>query len=536
MTVANPRKADAAAADAGPGATEGSAPAADGTGSSTPGSFSKPEAERSGLTTFQTLGSYEVLERLGGGGMADVHVARATLAEGVDRLVALKTVLPEFGADGRVASMFLNEARISANLQHPNIAQVYDFGEVAGRAYLAMEYVHGRDLLALIRRMSDAKRLIPPGFAIAVIGRVAEALDYVHGRRDLDGRPLNLVHRDVSPSNVLVTPRGEVKLVDFGVVAAEGSRSDGGVLVGKSRYLTVEQATGQIPEPSWDLFSLGVVLYELLTLRRPYKVPSVKALVKGDIRDDRRPPSEFNLEIPRALSDFVLRATERAAERRFASARDFHTGLMRAAGGIPEVDVGWVVRTVFGRDLAEEETKVEKLMVALRERDRRRASGFAGRLRQLSRRIRSSSLVRQHPRAVRGAAAGIALAVLAGGGVGWYHARSAAELTATLTSADQRLLAGQVVGPGGDQALDLLLGAQRRWPDHPAVAERLQAIADTFQALGEKAIHRGNAAEAALHFQVALQADGSRAAVATRLAEAEALVLQGAGARTSRHR
>jgi len=165
-----------------------------------------------GLQPFDLLGRYQLLRRLGHGGMGEVFLARCASGQGVEKLVALKVVLPEYGLGTPLGALCLNEARISMTLQHPNVIQVFDFGEAAGRPFLAMEHIHGRNLDHVVRRLRERAAHSVLSFAVAVGIELCRALEYVHEKRGLDGRPLNLVHRDLSPRNVLLSYRGEVKV------------------------------------------------------------------------------------------------------------------------------------------------------------------------------------------------------------------------------------------------------------------------------------------------------------------------------------
>ncbi|RKG55501.1 serine/threonine protein kinase [Corallococcus sp. AB011P] len=179
-----------------------------------------PEAWQGGLRPFDAFGPYQLLQRLGTGGMAEVILSRRTMAEGVDKLVALKLVFQEYARHPRLSELFLTEARLSATLQHPNVIQVFDVGSAAGRPFMAMEYVHGRNGADLVQALRQRGRPPPVALAVTIAIELGKALEYLHGQRDLGGRPLHLVHRDVSPGNLLVGLHGEVKLVDMGVASA----------------------------------------------------------------------------------------------------------------------------------------------------------------------------------------------------------------------------------------------------------------------------------------------------------------------------
>src|SRR5688572_1337928 len=217
------------------------------------------------------FGKYELLERLGKGGMAEVYLARLAGPMGVSRYVALKRMLPDIAND-RVSQMFIDEVRLAVRLTHPNIVAVYDFGQEGETYFLAMEFVEGRDVHQILKY---ASRQRPPTIDIEstlyIIGQVARGLDYAHRLTDAQGRPAQIVHRDVSPANIMVTFSGDVKLADFGIArAAQHMRStntEAGEIKGKIRYMSPEQARGETLDHRTDLFALGTVLLELITLR-----------------------------------------------------------------------------------------------------------------------------------------------------------------------------------------------------------------------------------------------------------------------------
>ncbi len=325
-----------------------------------------PRRSESSLQPFEALGSYQVLKQLGSGGMAQVYLARSRLGGQVDKLVALKTVLPEFGPQSPLGALFLEEARVSATFQHPNVVQVFDYGEVAGRPFLAMEFLHGRDATALLQRQVSRGRVPMIQAAVAIALEISRALEYVHARADFDGRPLNLVHRDVSPANIVLSPQGEVKLVDFGVASTEGASWNSGAPVGKYRYMCAEQGLGQAPKPEWDLFALGAVLYELLTLTRFSSASSVEQLL-GEVQaqKDRR-PSRLVQNLDPELDALVARATAHDPKARFADASAFRAALTSVQARVGPCNLGAFVTEVFGADLKQQEEEIQNLVVTAR--------------------------------------------------------------------------------------------------------------------------------------------------------------------------
>lgn len=365
-----------------------------------PGDVPKGTLER-----FEVIGGYQVLKRLAAGGMADVYLARALRGGRDETAVALKTALPRYGPGTPSGSLFLSEARISATLQHPGLVQVFDYGEAEGRPYLAMEYVPGRDLSLVLQRLRELGRPAPPEVAVAVAIEVARALEYVHAKRTPDGRHIHLVHRDVSPGNVVLTRTG-AKLIDFGVASADDAPESRRLFVGKLAYLTGPQARGEPPSPDWDLYALGVVLYELLTLRRPYRVASAEDLFLGRIVDRRIGPSEVSPRVPPELDVLAFVATEQDPAVRFRTAAELRASLEAVAARLPPPDLGAFLEALFGDALQTEQTELEALQAEGRLRETHRRVGLASRW---MRRLRARSGSHLQPRMVRLAAAGAAL-------------------------------------------------------------------------------------------------------------------------------
>jgi serine/threonine-protein kinase len=223
----------------------------------------------------ETIGRYRLIDQLGSGGMATVHRAQIEGAKGFTRTVVLKRILPELAEDRHFVDMMVAEARLCSLINHPAIVQVQDFGEVDGELFLVMEYIDGFDLASVLRRCMKLERRMPPGLVCYVVSEVAAALAYAHALRDESGEALGLVHRDVSPSNIMLTAVGTVKLLDFGIAKAlhgvSNEKTLTGTLKGKMGYLSPEQADAQPIDLRSDLFSLGVVLWECLTSQRLFK-------------------------------------------------------------------------------------------------------------------------------------------------------------------------------------------------------------------------------------------------------------------------
>ena len=219
------------------------------------------------------LGKYRLRRRLAAGGMAEIWDAVVTEPPGSHERVAIKRILPKYGPDESIRRMFLDEARIASRLDHQNVVRVLDWGRVDGSDYIAMEFVDGIDAARAVRFARSQPRPMPAGLALHVVGGIARGLDHAHGLVDEAGKPLGIVHRDVSPSNILLGWHGEAKLSDFGIAyAAERyERTATGVVKGKEMFMSPEQALGEAVSPASDVYALGVTLHGLLTGRPPLK-------------------------------------------------------------------------------------------------------------------------------------------------------------------------------------------------------------------------------------------------------------------------
>lgn len=271
------------------------------------------------------FGRYEVLRTLGSGGMGEILLARQRGVAGVDRLIVLKTVLPHLAREPGFIERFVDEMRVSMLLTHGNIVQVYDVGEADGRYYMAMEWVDGLDLREVLIRLERAGRLMPEEIALYILMESAKGLAYAHTRRDPSGRPLALVHRDVSPANILISNDGQVKITDFGVAVATArlSFSVPGTLHGKVAYMSPEQVTGSDLDARSDQFSLGVVGYEMLCGERPFDGDGDLAILEQVRRCEPRPLGEIAPWLDPALARIVMRALARDPEARFPTMEDF---------------------------------------------------------------------------------------------------------------------------------------------------------------------------------------------------------------------
>ncbi|TNF27547.1 MAG: serine/threonine protein kinase [Deltaproteobacteria bacterium] len=296
------------------------------------------------------FGRYQLVRRVSLGGTAEIYKAKAMGDRGFEKVVALKRLLPHVEEDPAFVRMFVNEARLVAQLDHPRIAHIYELGKVRGSHYMAMEYIYGRDLGALKRALAERGEPAPPIFVAAVGRQVAEALDYAHRFVDVTGTALRIVHRDVSPQNVMVDESGVVRLIDFGIakyVGVEGSTA-AGVVKGKHAYMSPEQVRQEPLDGRSDVFSLGVILHELLAGERLFRAESVlDTLVR--VEAARVPElAEVAPDAPEELASAVMACLARRPQDR-PSAGELASALAEVCRGLGAADPQGVVADVYGR-------------------------------------------------------------------------------------------------------------------------------------------------------------------------------------------
>ena len=274
------------------------------------------------LAVPDRIGPYQVLERISAGGMAEVYRAKQTGADNFERPVAIKRILPHIARDPNFIAMFQAEAKLAVQLQHGNICQIYQLGRHEDSFYIALEYVDGRDVGAILDLHQKQGKPIPLPQACYIIGRVCEGLDYAHNKKSSQGEPLNIIHRDISPPNLLISYEGEIKLIDFGLAKAVGSsvQTQAGIIKGKLAYMSPEQVRGATLDLRSDVFAVGIVFFELLTARRLFRRDSDLETFDA-VRQCRVPrPSEINPDIPKALEEILLTALARDIDKRYQSA------------------------------------------------------------------------------------------------------------------------------------------------------------------------------------------------------------------------
>jgi eukaryotic-like serine/threonine-protein kinase len=271
------------------------------------------------------FGKYLLLDRISVGGMAEVFRAKSYGVEGFEKVIAIKRILPSMGEDRDFIKMFIDEAKIAGQLAHANICQIFELGRIDGAHFIAMEFIWGKDLLQIQNRLRKLKQNMTPAMACFVVGKVCEGLDYAHRRRDPMGRPLEIVHRDCSPQNVIISYEGECKIIDFGIAkaASRSSRTMHGVLKGKFGYMSPEQVRGLPLDRRSDIFALGTILYECLTGERLFQGDTDFATLEKVRNVDIAPPRQLNPSIPTEVERIIMKSLARDVENRYQWCSEF---------------------------------------------------------------------------------------------------------------------------------------------------------------------------------------------------------------------
>ncbi|RKH69677.1 serine/threonine-protein kinase [Corallococcus aberystwythensis] len=278
------------------------------------------------------LGKYQLVRKIASGGMAEVFLAKAAGPRGFEKTLVLKRILPHLAEDEAFVEMFLGEAQLAARLDHPNVVQIFDFGEVDGSYFLAMEFIDGPTLRRLIKRSMELKQPLPLGVCAKMVAAAAEGLAFAHELADPEtGAPLGLVHRDISPENVLVSRQGAVKVVDFGIakVAGQGHRTATGVVKGKVAYMPPEQLQAKGMDGRVDVYALGIVLYELLTGKRPFEATTDVSMMQAILFEPFVPAVQRRPDLPEAMQRILEKALAKDREQRYPDCRAFQSDLER---------------------------------------------------------------------------------------------------------------------------------------------------------------------------------------------------------------
>ncbi len=275
------------------------------------------------------FGRYQLLEKIGAGGMAEVYKARMRGEQGFEKIVAIKRIVPHMATNADFVTMFVDEAKLAAQLNHNNITHIYDLGKVDAWHYIAMEYVEGKDLRTLLKLGRERGFPLPAELALFIAAKIANALDYAHRRPAPDGSELNLVHRDVSPQNILISDEGDIKLCDFGIAkaASKVSTTMSGALKGKLQYMSPEQAWGKRLDRRSDIFSLGSVLYEMLTGVPLFEGDTDMSVLESVREGEVAPPTSRGAEVPKRVDQIVLKALAKNPQERYQNASEFEKDL-----------------------------------------------------------------------------------------------------------------------------------------------------------------------------------------------------------------
>jgi serine/threonine protein kinase len=310
---------------------------------------------RAAAEVGSTANSYQILAKLATGGMAEIFLARGEGVAGVERYCVLKRILRDRASDVHFVRMFLDEARLAAQLQHANIAQVYDIGKLGDSYFFTMEYVHGETVRALLHRAQGLRRKLPINCVLTIAAGTAAGLHHAHARLGFDGRALDIVHRDVSPSNLMVSYEGGVKVVDFGVAKAadRAQETKSGTVKGKISYLSPEQCKGKRVDRRSDLFSLGICFWEMLTTERLFKRASDFENMNAIVTESTPPPSSRRPDVPPEIDELVLRLLAKSPDDRFQTADELVDALEGVAARTSTVlsasALGRFVRELFGQ-------------------------------------------------------------------------------------------------------------------------------------------------------------------------------------------
>ncbi|MCM3876414.1 MAG: protein kinase [Thermoanaerobaculia bacterium] len=275
------------------------------------------------------FGRYQLLQKIGAGGMAEVFKARMSGERGFEKIVAIKRIVPHMATNAEFVTMFVDEAKLAAQLNHNNITHIYDLGKVDAWHYIAMEYVEGKDLRTLLKLAKERTFPLPAELALFIASKIANALDYAHRRPAPDGSELNLVHRDVSPQNILLSDEGDIKLCDFGIAkaASKVSTTMSGALKGKLQYMSPEQAWGKRVDRRSDIFSLGSVLYEMLTGAPLFGGDTDMSVLENVREGEVAPPTSRGATVPKRVDQILLKALAKNPQERYQNASEFEKDL-----------------------------------------------------------------------------------------------------------------------------------------------------------------------------------------------------------------
>ena len=322
------------------------------------------------------FGKYKLLERIAVGGMAEVFLAVRPGLEGFEKTLAIKRMRPHLSKEESFLKMFLFEAKLAAGLQHPHIVQIFDLGKLNDSFYIAMEYISGRDMSRVIPKAEKLGISFPLEYAMAIAERVLDGLAYAHTKTDDFGEPLSIVHRDITPENIMVGWNGNVKILDFGIAKASSQtdQTKAGEIKGKLSYMSPEQGMGKKLDERSDLFTLGVVLYEWITGYKLFTGENEMAILKSIIDGKIYPPSYFLEEIPEGIEPILMKALAKDREQRYQSARDMQFDIQNWLHTIADFTPTNTHLANFMRQIFADEIERERTALAAAAKERKRAT------------------------------------------------------------------------------------------------------------------------------------------------------------------
>ena len=314
----------------------------------------------------QRFGKYLLLSRIAQGGMAELYRAKLIGDEGFEKLIAIKTILPHLSEETNLVNSFIDEAKLAAFLQHPNIVQIYDFGSVNSTYYIAMEYLYGKDLKLVTERYKEKELPLSIENALYIAAQVCAGLDYAHKLKDFRGRPLNIIHRDIGPHNIFVSYDGQVKIIDFGIAKAaiQNTKTQDGSIKGKMAYMSPEQAMGESIDHRSDIFAMGILIYEMVTHKRMFEGDAFRVFAK--VREADYTPAEIvNEALPRELCRIIDKALTKDREQRYQSAEELLADLEKCMRGLsisPSYrNLSQYMKDLFGKEAEAELETIRKI-------------------------------------------------------------------------------------------------------------------------------------------------------------------------------
>ncbi len=322
------------------------------------------------IEQLKKFGKYFLLDELAQGGMAEIYRARQKATEGLGRIVVIKRIQAGFDGNHEFIKMFKDEINVSMGFNHPNVVQLFDFGEEQNQLFIAMEFVDGRNVRQFLNKFNERKEPFPIELAVHIVEQAAAGLHYAHSYRDkISGQLLNIVHRDISPQNILISYDGGIKVIDFGIAKAttnsEATRA--GVIKGKPSYLSPEQISGEVLDGRSDLFALGIVLWEVLVGKKLFQGENDLAILKmiESCNTHVKPPSQFNPRVPKELDMIVLKSLAKQREKRFQTAgefnRELHKFLYKFSPDFSPEDLSQQAKELFQTEIVEDRKKIQRL-------------------------------------------------------------------------------------------------------------------------------------------------------------------------------